>query len=348
MESLAKAETDPDDPVRPEPAVYVGAAACKRCHGDIFRAQTTSRHARTFARAKELGDLPIPARPFAIRSNQRSRTPSNAPEMLCMWKRARRQTLSRRGGIRPRIGTSRPVVRCADDKNSPRVLRMSLYLDRLTWDLTSHATPRPKDSREYLGRALNEAFLIQCLTCHVTTPRAAHDPAAIEARDLGIGCERCHGPGGNHLKAVELNFTELAIGRPARAEPASITKLCAQCHTPDDPDMTPDDPRFVRFQTTSLIRSRCYNESDVPLSCLTCHDPHRDAERSPSFYEAKCLSCHGTTARSTDAPAAPSPSKPRTTCPVDPAKGCVKCHMPTSADAAPHALFTDHYIRVPR
>ena len=62
-ESLAKAEIDPDDPPKPEPAVYVGAAACKRCHADIFRAQTTSRHARTFARAKELGNLPIPARP---------------------------------------------------------------------------------------------------------------------------------------------------------------------------------------------------------------------------------------------------------------------------------------------
>jgi len=48
-----------DDPVRPDPAPYVGAAACARCHAEKYRGEQRSRHARTFATAEEASPFPI-------------------------------------------------------------------------------------------------------------------------------------------------------------------------------------------------------------------------------------------------------------------------------------------------
>ena len=116
--------------------------------------------------------------------------------------------------------------------------------------------------------------------------------AGPEAADRAIGCEKCHGPGGNHLLAVAARFPDLAIARPSLASGARVVRICAQCHSPRGKPVEPDDPTSVRFQGTTLTWSRCYTESNDKLDCVTCHDPHRDASTSTAHYEAKCLSCH--------------------------------------------------------
>jgi hypothetical protein len=182
--------------------------------------------------------------------------------------------------------------------------------------------------------------LEECLDCHRTSLRASRDPKLPEARDRGIGCERCHGPGGHHLAAVAVNFDDLAIGRPSFASSEQITNLCAACHRADDPTIALDDPRALRFQTKTLPLSRCYSESGGDLSCTTCHDPHRDAETSAAFYEGRCLSCHSASTA--------DKGTHRAVCPVNPSRDCLSCHMPPVAGAAPHTKFTDHFIRVRR
>jgi hypothetical protein len=84
---------------------------------------------------------------------------------------------------------------------------------------------------------------------------------------------------------------------------------------------------------------------------MTCHDPHRNAEKSPGFYESKCRKCHkldavkgvATMVHNRDAS-----MRSGTACPVDSAGGCLDCHMPRVRDATPHMTFTDHHIRVHR
>ena len=34
------------------------------------------------------------------------------------------------------------------------------------------------------------------------------------------------------------------------------------------------------------------------------------------------------------------------TCPVNPRVDCLKCHMPKVPSVVPHAMFTDHHIRI--
>src|SRR6185312_11177115 len=93
----------------------------------------------------------------------------------------------------------------------------------------------------------------------------------------------------------------------------------------------------------------CYTESDGALTCVTCHDPHAHARAPVAQQEAKCLTCHGPGPAPTAAAGAVggrSERTPRTTCPVDPARGCIGCHMPNAWYQPTHSFKTDHYIRV--
>jgi hypothetical protein len=74
------------------------------------------------------------------------------------------------------------------------------------------------------------------------------------------------------------------------------------------------------------------------LSCLTCHDPHGDAETSPTYYNRRCLSCHSVAAK---------PARFRViVCPTGVRGDCVACHMPRDSKSMLYVTFTDHRIRV--
>jgi hypothetical protein len=124
----------------------------------------------------------------------------------------------------------------------------------------------------------------------------------------------------------------LAIARPKLATPAQRMALCGQCHSADG-DTPPSDPRFIRFQATTLCYSRCVTESGGRLDCVTCHDPHKNVETNTAHYEARCLSCHAVNSAR---------------CPVNAKTGCLGCHMPRVENVMPFTSFTDHHIRVHR
>ena len=85
---------------------------------------------------------------------------------------------------------------------------------------------------------------------------------------------------------------------------------------------------------------------------MTCHDPHRDADRSVAFYNARRLGCHS--AQRAEPALTPTPTSSAkserearpSTCLVKSADGCIGCHLPTIRNEPLHASFADHYIRV--
>ena len=245
-----------------------------------------------------------------------------------------------------------------DPSGSMFELRMSVYHEKTsqpTWDVTSGHAPRPATDQDFLGMPLTDDGVRRCFACHVTNPQAQLETPGPEAADRAIGCEKCHGPGGNHLLAVAAKFPDLAIARPALVSGASVVKICAQCHSPRGKTVVPDDPSSVRFQGTTLTWSRCYTESKDRLDCATCHDPHRNVSTTASRYEAKCLVCHAS--NQTEEASNPKERLRRfdlteaphaMICPVNPATGCISCHMPTVKGVIPHSPFTDHFIRVHR
>src|SRR5262249_40127705 len=103
-----------------------------------------------------------------------------------------------------------------DPSGTPRELRISYYAPDRSWRATKGADGLPHDPAAFIGLKLPDKSLRHCLHCHTTWFRtAAPDPArptGPESGDRGIGCERCHGPGLNHIKAVETGFADSAIG----------------------------------------------------------------------------------------------------------------------------------------
>ncbi len=342
-----------DDPTRAGPAPYVGSAACAGCHSAIYASQRAGRHARTFSSAADLKDVSLPAGPVADPTLPgTSHTLRREGDAIHLRTRTLERELDAVIELAVGSGDRGMTMVARDGAGLARVCRISSYLGGTLWDGTSHAAdPHRDDGGGPLGRPMAAGATEKCVACHVTSLRAARDRDVPEAADRGIGCERCHGPGGNHLLAVKYRFPDPAIARPSRASAAQITQLCGACHKADDPSTAETDPRFVRFQATTLPMSRCYTESRGALSCVTCHDPHRDADTAPASYEARCLSCHSSSG--------PEPARGdrhsrlaaeirRVPCPVSPAGDCVKCHMPKVEGAAPHASFTDHQIRARR
>jgi tetratricopeptide (TPR) repeat protein len=324
-----------------EPSPALGAARCAECHPVIYKSEQDSLHAQTFWRGAGLEKLPMTAAPVsdpALRGIQYELKKEGRKVHFD----AREKDAVRRAVVEFAFGSGNHgitlVGKDADGRSCE--LRLSHYADGPAWDLTSGQPPTPPPGESVLGRPLGPDEVGTCLACHTTDPRSARDGAGPMGADHGIGCERCHGPGEAHVKAVAAKFPDPAIARPRLATAPQVVALCAGCHSPFGREVLPSDPLAVRFPGTALTWSRCYAEGGGSLSCVTCHDPHKNAETAPAYYESKCLSCHAK-------PSAQRPEKSRgVACPVNPAQDCLSCHMPKVKTIIPHTLFTDHHIRV--
>src|SRR5262249_34259606 len=100
-----------------------------------------------------------------------------------------------------------------DPEGRPCELRLTYYAEIGGWDHSPGHSVRPRDEAGYLGQRQSRDALRRCLNCHTTNFRAALERSGPESADRGIGCERCHGPGGNHLAAIDLGLSDPAIGR---------------------------------------------------------------------------------------------------------------------------------------
>ncbi len=336
------------DPNDPEPAPFVGAARCASCHAEIHRAQRASRHASTLGTGPDLpravppaGPIADPTRPGTVHSLR-----AEAGKLLYESSTGARSDRALVDYAFGSGGRGRTFVG-VDAAGQARELRLSEYAGRARWDLTTGQDPHPSRPIDWLGRPVGDDELRRCLDCHATRTILSAGRPAPDTLDRGIGCERCHGPGGNHLDAVAANFPDPAIVRLKRAPAAKVVGLCGECHSPPADSAPPSGPEAARFQAAGLTQSPCYRESRGGLSCTTCHDPHRDAERSASFYEAKCRSCHeaaGPSGRDGTPIDRPRPAP----CKVNPTGGCIGCHMPRVEGAMRHSSFSDHHIRVHR
>ncbi len=339
-----------EHPLLPDPGPYVGSARCAECHPDLSRDYRRTRHARTFHRGAGIAALPIPAGPLA--------DPDEPGVTLTLHHQGSQVRAETRNGdevlqsvVDYAFGTTDRYVTMIgrDDAGMYRALRLSYYRtsEGSGWGRTSGDAGSPDVHERIRGRTIAVIDgVVRCLVCHVTRPRDFRDPppsdAGPEAEDPAIGCERCHGPGGNHLAAIAADWSDpaIAVARAGKAPATTVNAQCAACHTVDFESAiqaAPDDPRYVRSPGYTLTFSRCYTESDGRLTCLTCHDPHREAESSTALQEANCRSCHESGRTST--------SRGRV-CPVNPAKGCLECHMSKIPAVDLHTKLTDHFIRV--
>ncbi|MDX2038625.1 MAG: tetratricopeptide repeat protein [Isosphaeraceae bacterium] len=339
------------DPIAHEPSPYVGAAKCAECHDAVASAQRSSRHAKTFRLGTDLAGLELPAEPVpdpGIPEVRHRFLRGDDGRVRVETKAAGDATYLALVDFAFGSGDRGLTLVGRDHAGGGRELRLSHYADGELWDVTFGQAPRPRDEADLVGRSLTLDGVRRCVGCHVTHPGLGIDREGPEAQDGAIGCERCHGPGGNHVKAVELEFSELAIARPKAAVGPAIVGLCADCHKPKG-EITREMPAVIRFQAATLAWSRCSTESFGKLDCVSCHDPHRNASTSKSHYESRCLTCHDPAGRvDPKDPRSPDPRMNRVACSVNPRTGCIECHMPADVTSIAHSSFTDHEIKIHR
>jgi len=326
-----------EHPFVPEPSSFAGSKSCAQCHSAIFHPQQSSRHAHTFFRAAEFADISLPPSDLPDPGN------ANVTHTLKWTKNQQLQQETDVKGqaysaiVEYAIGSGDRGLTLVGrtNKDAAVELRLSRYRSGTSfkWDVTSGHIRHPDEPALYLGEPLDEDAVRRCLNCHVTSAQAIFRASGPGSSDQGIGCEKCHGPGENHIQAIKSDFPDRAIVDPRMASGLPVVAICAKCHSPRHGNVAPEDPSAARFPGTTLTWSRCFLESQNKLDCVTCHDPHRNVATAASHYEGKCLSCH---------------SAPTTVCPVSSTKGCVGCHMPLVKNVVPHSSFTDHFIRVHR
>ena len=235
-------------PDEPEPAPYVGAARCAECHRDNHRTQQGSLHARTFLRRPAPADLPLPARPVDDPAAAAVRhTIGSVGDQVTYATESHGATV--RAVVDYVFGSGhhgRTLVG-RDAAGATRELRLSNYADGPSWDLTTGQPKQPPPGEGFLGRTLGPDEVLMCFYCHATVARFARDGTGPEPADRAIGCERCHGPGGNHLKAVAAKFPDPAIAELRAAPAARVIALCGQCHSPFKAEAARTNPVSVRF-----------------------------------------------------------------------------------------------------
>jgi hypothetical protein len=160
----------------------------------------------------------------------------------------------------------------------------------------------------------------RCLECHATTFKSLAPPTnryAPTSLVLGITCEKCHGPGGEHAAKFRSPTppklrADFAILNPATFVRARQMDACGFCHAGGGKPIAPaltfvpgeEVDKFLEFPKSDLKttvdvhgssvqlleKSRCFQSSQT-MTCSTCHNVH-GPQRDLATFATKCLTCH--------------------------------------------------------
>ena len=331
-------------------AHYVGSAACGRCHGDIYRRWKQTPMANIVRDPRQLPAAIIPAlstnhvSPFAIGQV--------AFVYGSLWKQ-------------------RYFTKVGDD----------YYPLPVQWEVANHRwskymVPKGADWWEpfYPADNMQRPTGPTCDGCH----SVGYDVRTKQVVEWNVGCERCHGPGGDHTTHPATDN----ILNPARMDDVAANDTCIQCHSQGRPLANPVGGRyydwplgytpgqrladFWRLESHTLGQTDFYYFADGTahknrmqgndfaqsvmyrrgLTCFECHDVHGTGTYAQLVKPAQtlCLGCHGPS----------SPNGPRATTieahthhkAESAGSQCVACHMPAiESEGVPNTNIHAHTFR---
>lgn len=348
------------------PASYAPAGECQACHGEKHRDYqhvAMSQSFRTIDTSTAIEDFAAPA--FVHSKSQRRYQMVRREGKLFQ----RRYELDGSGQtanayeleITHVIGSGRHARSYLHRSASGELFQLPLtwYTQERAWNMSpGYDNATPPD----FTRLVDDT----CLFCHNGYPQNG-----VPAQ--GIDCQRCHGPGSEHVRLASAGNAahdeiRRSIVNPKRLSADRQMDICMQCHLettsaelpqmlrrfnrqpfsfkPGEPlgaymvhfDHAPgkghDDKFEIVNQAYRLRQSACFRESDGKMTCSSCHDPH-SVPRGAAAVEHYRTKCMSCH------PSVKQPSHP----PLAGAN-CVSCHMPPRrAEDAVHVVMTDHFIQ---
>jgi predicted CXXCH cytochrome family protein len=195
--------------------------------------------------------------------------------------------------------------------------------------------------------------------------------------EWNVGCEKCHGPGSEHVK----HPTASNIVNTARESYVAANDVCIQCHSQGRPLQNPIEGKYYdwpvgfdvthrlsdywkledhklgettfthfadgtahknRMQGNDFVTSAMYTHG---VTCSTCHDAHGTDNvaslRKPA--SALCLDCHGP--NSPNGPHAPTLEAHTHHQAGSAGSECIACHMPAIAQTIADVNVRSHTFR---
>jgi predicted CXXCH cytochrome family protein len=211
-----------------------------------------------------------------------------------------------------------------------------------------------------------------CDGCHSVN----YDLATHEVTEWNVGCEKCHGPGSDHV----AHPTAKNIVNPESLDPVSGNDVCIQCHSQGRPMRLPvngeypdwpvgflpgqrladfwnlESPRlgtqdFYYWQDASAHKNRMQGNDFTQsvmyhrgLRCFDCHEVH--SNKNPSNLalagNALCLACHN---RNNPSGLRGSVSEHTHHAEASPGSQCTACHMPKIAQTLGDNYVSSHTFR---
>jgi predicted CXXCH cytochrome family protein len=361
-------------------ARYADPAVCGQCHASIAATYQKTGMGRAFhrMRAQEDVDWPTPGKPW---HHAASDTYFEMVQRDGSWFQRRwqvgfdgKQTNvdEKRADYVLGSGNHAKTWLHLTEKNTLQELPLGWYAEKGGYWAMNPGYDRP----DYAGSV--RPIYYECMACHNGYPKIPEGERKDVTQSIylqplpeGIDCQRCHGPGQNHVeKASEdapIEVVRAAIVNPGRLTPEREMEVCLQCHLETSNEKLPH--AIVRFDRLPFSyvpgqpladyelvfnraqgnlknfevaqggyrfrESQCFLKSAGKLGCTSCHNPHDipRGQQATAHYNQVCLGCHqAVTQVSTAGPHSGDAN-------------CVSCHMPKRrTDDGVHIVMTEHLI----
>jgi predicted CXXCH cytochrome family protein len=329
-------------------AHYVGSASCKACHSDLYDRWIKTPMANVVRDPREHPDAIIPDL-----SKSNPLVKFTAADVALVYGSKWKQRYFKKVG---------------DD----------YYVFPAQWDVT-HKKWKPYVAKEdwwvahYPPDNFQRPTSALCDGCHSVNFNIQNKTVT----EWNVGCERCHGPGSEHVKQP----TPSNIINAARMSYVPANDTCIQCHSQGRPRENPIAGKYYdwpvgyevtgklsdhwkleehtlgattfthfadgtahknRMQGNDFVTSLMYTHG---VTCFTCHDVHGTEYdgnlRKPA--NVLCLDCHGPT--SPNGPHSPTIAQHTHHKPDTAGSECISCHMPKIAQTLGDVNVRSHTFR---
>jgi predicted CXXCH cytochrome family protein len=329
---------------------YVGSAACRKCHEDIYARWAKSRMANVVRDPRQHPDAIIPnlSKPDPLLTFTKDDV---AFVYGSRWKQ-------------------RYFTKIGDD----------YFPQPAQWDVTHGVWKRyfvPNNADWWAPLYPPDNFKRPtgplCDGCHSVN----YDIATKTVAEWNVGCERCHGPGSAHVDRP----VRTTILNPARFDYVHANDTCIQCHSQGRPLKNPIEGKYYdwpvgfhvgmnladfwqleehrlgettfthfadgtahknRMQGNDFVQSLMYARG---VTCFSCHDAH--GTDNPGIVRERgnvlCLTCHGPNTQ--NGPHAASIEQHTHHNPGSAGNECISCHMPKIAETLGDVKVRSHTFR---